>query len=143
MIVHAPDSGYSKEMRSWEAHHSQYGPGGRPYVFQPLPARLYKAVRKADGSREFEAQTAHTETEQRNLQSRGFVVGGQQAALDALAADEQQHALLAAERNFEVRRMSDGAQREVSHVEAEAGARHLPMIPEKPRRGRKPKQPVV
>jgi hypothetical protein len=141
-VVHSPDSEFAKEMRKWEAHHTQYGPPGRPYTYQPYPTRMYKAVRADDGSRTFEAFTANDEHEQRNLESRGFVVGGQQAALDALSAAELEHSKLAAERNWEVAhgRVSEKAAAEVAAHEAAAGARHLPSIPEAPkRRGRKPK----
>lgn len=142
-VVHAPDSEFSKEMARWEAHHTQYGPPGRPYTYQPFPTRMYKAGRTAQGqSAILDAATAHDEHEQRNLESRGFVVGGQQAALDALAAQEQEIAILAANRNYTDRRMSDKAQAESQAVELAAGARHLAEIPETPikrRRGRQPK----
>lgn len=141
-VVHAPDSEFAKEMARWEAHHTQYGPPGRPYTYQPFPTRMYKAARNEHGqSAIVDAATAHDTTEQRNLESRGFVVGGQQAALDALAAQEQEIAILAANRNYHDRRMSEQAQAEARAAEFEAGARHLAAIPETPikRRGRRPK----
>lgn len=142
-VVLSPESNYSKEMAKWESTHTQYGPPGRTYTFQPYPSRLYKAVRQLDGSRTFEAATAHDEHEQRNLESRGFVVGGQQAALDALAEQEQEVAVLAANRAYHDRKMSEKAQAEVAEVEASAGARHLAEIPEAPRKGRRRAEPVT
>lgn len=141
-VVHVPDSAYAKEMCKWNAHHSEFGPPGRPYTFQPYPARMYKAARLPDGTRAIvEAQDAGNADEQRRLETRGFVAGGQGAALEALDAQEREYAQLAAERNFEVRRMSEGARSEVAQAEDEAGARHLPVIPERPkrRRGRRAK----
>lgn len=138
-VVYTPESEYAKEMRKWEALHGQFGPPGRPYTYQPYPTRMYKATRQSSGDRTFEAQTAHSENEQRNLESRGFVAGGQQAALDALTASERSHAELAAEINYDARHgMGEKARAEVEQAQASAGARHLPMIPEAPvkKRGR-------
>lgn len=138
-VVHAPKSAYAEERRKWEATHTEYGPPGRPYTYQPFPTRMYKALRQADGSRTFEAFTANDAHEQRNLESRGFVVGGQQAALDALSAQELEHATLAAEINYDARyRLSEKARADVDAAQAQAGARHLPVVPETPikKRGR-------
>ena len=144
-VVFTPESEYAKEMRKWNAHHSEYGPPGRPFVQAEYPWRLYKATRQKDGTRTFDGQTANDAHERRNLESRGFVTGGQQAALDALEAVEREHAILAAEINYEVRHgLSEKARAEVEAHQEAAGARHLPMIPEAPKkRGRKPKQPVT
>ena len=133
-VVHVPESNFSIEMRKWEAHHTVYGPPGRPYAYAPYPTRMYKVARQADGARTFEAETANDEHEQRNLESRGFVVGGQQAALDAFDAQEQAVAVLAANRAYNDRNMSEKAQAEIAAAEASAGARHLAEIPEKPKR---------
>lgn len=138
-VVHTVDSEYAKEMRKWEATHTQYGPPGRPYTYVAYPTRMYKATRLPSGDRTFEAQTAASADEQRNLESRGYVAGGQQAALDALEAIERSHAELAAEINYQARHgMGDRARAEVESAQEAAGARHLPMIPETPikKRGR-------
>lgn len=134
-VVHTPESEYAKEMRRWEAHHTQFGSPGRPYTFQAYPTRMYKATRQSDGSRTFEGFTANDEHERRNLESRGFVVGGQQAALDALEAIEKAHAELAAEINYEQRhKLSEHASAEVEQARHEYGeARHMPVVPETPR----------
>ena len=133
-VVHAPESTFSKEMAKWETTFTQYGPPGRQYTFQEYPSRLYKAVRNPDGSRTFEGVTVNDADEQRNFESRGFVAGGQQAALDALAEQEQEVAVLAANRNYNDRNMSERAQAEAAEVIASAGARHVAEIPEKPKR---------
>lgn len=139
-VVHSQDSAFSKEMAKWEAHHTQYGPPGRPYTYQPYPTRMYRADRVEGRSQIVEGATAHDDQEQRNLESRGFVIGGQQAALDALAAREQEIAELAANGAYHERRMSPAAQAEAEAVRA-SSAVHLGEIPEAPirRRGRKPK----
>lgn len=135
-VVHTPESEYAKEMKRWEAHHTQYGAPGRPYAYQAYPTRMYKATRQPDGSRTFEGHTANDEHERRNLESRGFVVGGQQAALDALAADEKVHAELAAEMNWEQKhgRVSEKASAEIEQARSDYGeARHMPVVPEAPK----------
>lgn len=133
-MVLPPETEYAKEMRKWEAFHTQFGPPGKPYVKHDYPTRMYKCERQSDGKRTFEGVTANDEHEQRNLESRGFVRGGQQAALDALEKIELTHAELHAEMNFEARRMSENAQIEYHAAEATAGARHIATVPEKPKR---------
>lgn len=146
-VVHAPETEYAKEMRRHEAAYTQYGPPGRPYVPREYPWRLYKATRQKDGARTFEAQTANDEHERRNLESRGFVVGGQEAALAALEAIEFNHAELAANLNFQARRMTAGnphAAEEIAAAQEAHGAKHLPMVPETPIRPRgRPKKTTV
>lgn len=144
-VVYSQDSAFAREMAKWEATHTQYGPPGRPYTYQPYPTRMYRAERVEGRSQIAEAATANDEHEQRNLESRGFVVGGQQAALDALAEREQEVAVLAANRAYNDRRMSDKAQAEAAQAEAAAGIRHVAEIPETPikRRGRPAKTTVT
>ena len=144
-VAHSADSEYVKELQRWEGH-KYFGdlPPGRPYVYREYPTRMYKAGRNAEGkSAIVDAQTANDEHERRNLESRGFVVGGQAAAMEAFEAQEREIATLAAERNYEIAkgRLSEKAAAEVHAHEAAAGARHLAEIPETPikRRGRKPK----
>jgi len=142
-VVWTPESEHAKEMRRWEAHHTQYGPPGRPHEYRPYPAAMYKAERLADGTRRIlPMQTAKDEQEQRNFESRGYVAGGPQAALDECDRIHIREAgKLAAEREFSKRRMSAKARAEADAAEAAHGARHLPDVPETPikRRGRKPK----
>jgi len=143
-VLHAPESQYAKEMRKWEAHHTQYGPPGRPFVHREFPKMLYLAGRNDKGKIVLiDRQVARDEDEERNLKSRGFVFGPDKA-IAACEAAEVEIAKLAAERNFLERRMSEKAQAEAARVNDAAGARHVPVVPETPipthrKRGRKPK----
>lgn len=143
-VEYGTESHYAKEMRKHEATHTQFGPPGRPYVYRPYPTRMYKAERVDGKSKIVDAQTAHDEQEQRNLESRGFVYGGAAEAFKALEQTEREHATLAAEREYQVQhhRLSDHAVAEVRSAEAAHGARHLadvPVTPIKPRRKPGPK----
>lgn len=132
-VIYTPESEYAKEMRKHEAHHTQYGPPGRSYVYADYPSRLYRAGRGKSGKIEIlEGQTVHNDDERRSLESRGFIWGGQADAIAAYETTEFTHAELAAERNFHERRMSPQAQREAAAANAEAGAKHLPEVPELP-----------
>ena len=145
-VVWTQQSEYAKERRKHEAHHTEFGAPERPYTYTPYPTRMYKCTRVEKGARVFEGITARDEVEQRNLESRGFVAGGQAAALDALERQEFEHAQLAAERNYDVKhKLSEKAAAEVAEAEAAHGARHLPSVPETPirRRGRTVKPDVT
>ena len=131
-------SKYAEEMRKWEAHHSQFGPPGRPYEFHAYPTRMYKASRpKAGGSAVFEGADAANDQERESLERNGFVYGGQAAALEVLEQREFEIAELAANRAFHDRKMSDKAQLEAEKADSST-INHLPAIPETPvrRRGR-------
>ena len=137
-VVHAPETEYAKEMRRWEAHHTQFGPPGRPWGSPngpggEFPKMLYKGIRQADGSRVLEHFIVKSDDEQRNMQSRGYEVT-QELALEALDKEHTEHGKLAAELNFEARRMSEGARAEIAAAQEAAGARHLPVIPETPKK---------
>lgn len=99
---------------------------------------MYKALQKNPWK--FESERAADEVAQRNLESRGFVAGGQGAAASAFDDIQQNNALLAAARNYEDRNMSEGAKAQ-SNAAEQASSTHLPVIPETPikRRGRKAK----
>lgn len=126
------ESEYSKEVRKWNSTHTQFGPPGRPYVFQEYPIRMYLAGRNDKGQSDvLDAQTAESEVERRNFESRGFRAG-KAAAFEALTAREFDAAQLAAERNYVERTMSDKAQAEAASANAAAGARHLASVPETP-----------
>lgn len=132
-VVFTQESEYAKEMRKHEALHTQYGAPMRPYVFCEYPTRMYKAGRDKGGKIAIlEAMTARDETERQNLESRGFVHGGQGAAIKAWEAEEFSRAELAAERNYVEKRMSPKAQAEAQAADDEAGAQHLASVPELP-----------
>ncbi len=130
-IVIAENSAYAEEMVKHEAHFTRFGRPQRPYVFQEFPKRIYKAVKGERGGIEYEGFTVHDETEQANMQSRGYALS-QTLALEALEREHTEHGKLAAERNYEAGRMSEKAVAEMRAAEAAYGARHLPMVPETP-----------
>jgi hypothetical protein len=142
-IVIPQNTPYAAEMRKHEAEYTEFGKGERPFVYREFPKRLYKATRGERGP-EFEGFTVNDETEQRNMQSRGYALS-QPLALDALSREHTEHGKLAAERNYEVKhgRISERAAAEVREAEDLHGARHLPEVPEKPRRRRGPNKPKV
>lgn len=148
--INLPQSSeYAKEMCKWEAYPSKHGPGLRPYVFREYPKRMCRAEHvPGKGFTVMEAHTVHDAQEEANLRSRGFGAGhGEAFAL--VRADQTEHGKLAAEMNYEIAhgRISERAAAEVQAAREEHGARHLPVVPEKPIRrkpGPKPKaQPVT
>jgi hypothetical protein len=141
-VEHGSQSNYAKEMRLHEAHPSQFGPPGRPYVFREFPKRMYKAERTDKGIVITEAFNANDADEERNFQSRGFHFG-QDAAFAAVHAEHTEHGKLAAEREAAIQKgkLSERAVEEVRAAEAEHGARHLPDVPEKAVRRRGPNKP--
>jgi hypothetical protein len=79
----------------------------------------------------FEEFVVHSADEQRNMESRGFVAGGQGEAAKAYQAAQQTLAVEAAERNHRDRNMSEKALAESNAVEQES-SRHLGEIPRTP-----------
>lgn len=135
-IAISPSSGYAKEMRKYEAHHSKYGPGERPYKFHEFPKMLYKGVQGGT----CEHVTVGNDDEQRTYEAKGYAAT-QERALELLERDVRDAGTASAERNFEIEkgRISPRAAAEVRAAEAEHGAKHLPEVAEKPRRKRRTK----
>lgn len=137
----SPQSDYAKEVVKWEAHHTQYGPPGRPYVYAEYPAMMYRATRDhATGKVSYESQTVGDTTERERAERVGFVFGGQGKAFEKLEAQEFEIAELAANRAFNDRKLSPEAQAEAERIDQSTG-RHLAEIPAEriaPRRGRPP-----
>ena len=134
----APNHPYAKELTKHEAHHTQYGPPGRPYVYREYPARMYRPFRPPQGGpAQFEGKTAADEHERAVLEGLGFVYGGQGKALQALEAREFELAELAANRTVSDRKMSVKAQAEADAVDSTT-IQHLGAIPEAhPKTGRR------
>jgi len=114
------------------------GKGGWP--FMPYPKTLFKAIR-ADGGPKIDLTqncsiVVQNEQEDRMQQGRGWYES-QEAAIEAIHAEDREWAKLAAERNFEVRRMSEKARAEVQAVD-DVNSNHVPEIPHTPikKRGR-------
>lgn len=144
-VIHAPETGYSKERVKWEAQGTEMGPGLRPYVYHPYPAMIYKAGRPSNGmgAHIIEEQiVVGSEQEFEGYRSRGFRATPLEA-IEYLDKLRDECAVLNAELNFEQKnRLSEKAAAEVDAArEVHVGpSRHLPMVPETPikRRGRKP-----
>ena len=142
-IVANPDSAFSKEMAKWNAHYTEHGPPGKPFVFHEYPAMMYKAGRVEGKPQIVDKHIAADEDAQRNLESRGFVAGGPGKAMEALESDELWQAKLAAERNYEEARMGPKAQEQARAVNEAAGMRHVPSVPETPIKRRQRKARVL
>lgn len=129
-----PQSRYGIEAWKWENPRSRSNPhdssvkGMSADGYEAYPTMLYKATQKNPWK--FEQHVAHSEVEQRNMESRGFVAGGKQAAADAFDKERQEDAVMAAVRNAEDKNMSPKAKAESDAVE-QASSRHLRGIPEK------------
>jgi hypothetical protein len=133
MLV-APETAFGIETWRWENEEGRSHPqnssirGMRPNGYRPYPAMMYKALQKNPWK--FESQIAASEVEQRNLESRGFVGGGQGAAAEAFDAQQLEIAKIAAARNYEDRNMGERAKAESNAVE-QASSAHVAAIPEK------------
>lgn len=154
-IMMPPQSAWSKEMAKWEQRPVMIGDsmimplpkeqGGRgPYEYQPYPKMLYKAGRPNGINVEIIGSViVHDEAEERLQKGQGWC-NGQPAAIEAVHRQDQELAVLAANRNFHDRRMSEQARAEAHAAEVQS-SQHLAAIPETPikRRGRKPKAAPV
>lgn len=132
------DSAYAREITKHEAHHTQYGAPGRPYVFRAYPTMMYRPTRPTSGGAvTWESQEAHSDTERSNYESVGFFHGGKAAALAALEAREFEVAELAANRAFNDRAMGEKARVEAGAID-DATIQHLGEIREAhPKTGRR------
>src|SRR5216117_3722979 len=129
-VMWSQDSGYATERRRWETTHTEFGPPGRSLVFQEFPLMVYRAKRAETGGKPIlEHHIVGDEQEERNLLSRGFVRGPEQA-LARLEYQEQELARAAAERAYADQRLSDKAKQEAAKVD-ESTIQHLGEIPEK------------
>lgn len=137
-IVIPAGSAYGKEMARHEATYTQFGPPGRPYVYQEYPRRVYRAeYESGKGIRIVEAQTVEDPQAERALETRGFRFH-QHAAIALMERQQTEFGALAAEREWQIRhgRVSARAVAEVRSAEADHGAQHLPDVPETPIRRR-------
>ena len=131
-ILHSPDSAYAKEMTKWEAQGSTMGPGLRPYIFRQFPMMMHLAGSLPQGGLGILEQVI---VEDEEAATRAHGMGFRDTplnALDAYQAQQLEYAKLAAERNYERRRMSPQANAEIDRAEDVAGAVHLPSVPVTP-----------
>jgi len=93
---------------------------------------LYRAKRRPEGGRDpiLEHVTVEDDQQERNMQSRGWVRGPDNA-IKALEDSERGLAQAAAERAYQDRLMSDRAKAEAIAVD-ETTISHLPEIPRTP-----------
>ncbi len=130
-----PETGYGKELWKFEHTTAESNPhdnsikGMRPVFFQHYPAMMYRPLQKNPWR--FDAAEAKDEAEQRNLESLGYVAGGQGAAAEHFDRMQQEIAVLAAARNYEDRNMSETAKAEAAVVD-ESSSRHIAEIPVTP-----------
>lgn len=130
-VMWSQDSEYAKERRRWETTHTEFGPPGRAAAFTEFPLMLYRAQRSATGGPPIiEHFIVANELEERNMQSRGYVRGPDNA-IKALEQSEQEVARAAAERAYADQRMSAKAKAESAAVD-EITISHLGAIPETP-----------
>ncbi len=133
-IVHVPESAWAKEAIKWEAQGSLMGPGLRPYVKHDYPMMLYKAWQRPEGGLDIaDTQIVDDEGHRTRLEANGYRATPLEA-FDALEAQQTEFAKLSAEREWEKThgRLSPRAIAEVTQHEEDAGAQHLPTIPETP-----------
>ena len=141
------DSAEGKERWKWEHTTAETHPsdpflkGVRPETPQPYPAMLYKVVQR--NPLKCESVVVLSETEQRNMESRGWIAGGQGRAVEEYDRAQQAVAVAAANRAYHDQRMSPQAQAEAEAVDLTT-IKHLGEIPAQPvkRRGR-PRKGVV
>lgn len=136
-VLWSPESAYSQELAKWEARPTAYVPEpGRPFVFREYPKMLVKASRATGGPKITDTITAANPSEEATLLSRGWSLT-QEAAIEAIHAQDRDIAQAAAERAFSDRRMSERAQAEARAAD-DATPAHVPVVPETPIRKRRP-----
>lgn len=153
-IVHNPGSSHSREMARWEMGINPYGVPGRPRMpglnpnvpvvgFQEYPAAMYRMARGPIASQFIVAgfEEARDEDHRARLEAAGYRMG-RKAAQDYVIELEQMVATAAAERNYQDRNMSEKAKAEAESVELTT-IQHVPVIPEKKKRGRPRKVEVT
>ncbi len=136
-VEHGSQSNYAKEMRRWNAYPSEFGPAGKPYTFHEFPKMVYRAERVDGQIRIVETKQVGDSDAELKEGGKGFRAS-QEDAIALIAKDQLIHGTLAAEREFEIQhgRLSAKAVEEVRAVEADAGAVHVPVIPEGPKKKR-------
>ena len=169
-----PGSNLQKEYAKFEQFpYSKwaFGEAGNPYEYRPYPKMMYKAQRyegriacnaapprrrdfrdDSDWSMAIEEAnrfdtscqlTVTNETERSRAWENGYRDSPVEA-VEAMQARDRAIADAAAHRNYEDRNMSEPAKREIAAAQAAVGGEHVPVIPEKKRRGRPRKvQPVA
>lgn len=153
-IQRTQEDSWTKEMAKWESRpvlvngtyvqpipYEQGGRGGAPVT--EYPKMIYRAE-SADGApRIAGCKIVADESQERMACGQGWSVT-QEAALEAVHAQQREFARLAANRAHNERWMSDQAKAEAQAAD-ESTIEHLPVIPETPikKRGRPVKSAAV
>lgn len=147
-VMYPPETEFAKERVKWEAQNSEMGKAGRPYVFRPYPAMLFKAGRPDNGLGAHTivaTKIAESEKDAALYAHEGFRATPTEA-IEYINAQQLEFSRLAAEINGEQKhKLSERASAEVdqaraAHVGTISG--HMPVVPETPikKRGRKVKE---
>jgi len=169
-IVISPGSNAAKEYSKFEQFPSKWTAGyppGNPYVYRPYPKMLYRAqdyhgkvccmaARPDEGEfrdpREYERAVDSAERFTQRCQmivndererSIAMEQGWRESPDDAVAFVKSRNegiARAAAERNYEVERMSEKARAEMRAAEQANDGRHLEVMPEAKRRRGRPRK---
>jgi hypothetical protein len=129
------DSAYGKEMWKWENFEGTSHPsdptikGMKARDHREYPKMMYRVTKGGDLP-EFDQVVVHSASDQ-DLQSRSGFVDTQTDALHRYERDQKELAMLAANRAYQDRNMSDAAKAEIRAFE-ETSSRHVAEIPETP-----------
>lgn len=164
-IVVIQGSNYANEMAKFEQFPNKYGPPGNPYTYRPFPKMVYRAelfkgkvacgaapadpseyananefFRMNEQAERFTQKCQLTVKDEQELQ-RAMENGFRESPAEAVAyleAKMRSEARASAEREYADRNLSEGARAEAADAVKEAfnEGRHLPVVPEKRRRGR-------
>ena len=145
-VEYSRESSHMKEMAKWEQQDINgiqplpREAGGRGYrVFEEFPKMLYRAERRLSGPIDLASSlTVGDEQEQRKALADGWSLSPT-AAVEAVHAQDQEYARLAANRAYVEQSMSPKAQAEADAIDSRS-ASHLPVIPERPRPPRQRKR---
>lgn len=133
-ILIAPDSNESKERVKWEAQHTPWGPGLRPYIKREYPMMLHLAGPPEGGLgaiRIIEQVTVESPEASGPYVSRGFRATPLEA-LEAYEGQQLEFARLAANLDYQKRTLSPRATAEVEQAQEAHGDGHLPSVPVTP-----------
>ena len=129
----------ARERKKWDL--TQREGGMRPDTFQEYPKMLYRAIEDGNQIILDDPQhcrvIAHSADHEARLVRDGWCHSVPEARE---AAEKAQEAIAeaAAERVFAEQRMSEMAQREAAAIDAAGAGRHVPEIPEAPRKRGRP-----
>lgn len=133
-VLHSPSSAYAKERVKWEAHYSNLGAPGRPYIKRDFPMVVYLGGRPESGlgaDTVIAYETVGSDREFEQWRQRGY----RETPLEAIAvyqAQELEYAKLNA--NLEYQKHHGLTEKAIAEVDAAQNAvtGHLPSVPVTP-----------